>query len=91
MGCILAVFALFVPRLVMAAIFIFSHWFSQAYATVVWPVLGFIFMPYTTLAYMAAMLNNHHQVSGGWIVLLIVAVFIDLGGQGGYVSRRRQG
>jgi hypothetical protein len=39
-------------------------------------------MPYTTLAYMAAMLNNNHNLSGGWVVLVIVAVFFDLGGQG---------
>ena len=32
--------------------------------------------------YMGAMLNNNHEVSGIWLVLLIVAVFFDLGGQG---------
>ncbi len=52
-----------------------------------WPLLGFLFMPYTTLAYMAAMLNNHHELSGAWIVLVVVAVFFDLGGQG-HSSRR---
>jgi hypothetical protein len=51
-------------------------------------------MPYTTLAYMAAMLNNHGELSGAWIVLVVVAVFFDLGGQGRsarpvYYYRRR--
>ena len=89
MGCLLVTFSLFVPRLIMLGIFIFSDWFSLAYTSVLWPVLGFVFMPYTTLAYMAAMLNNNHQLTGGWIVLMIAAVFIDLGGQGGSVARRR--
>lgn len=82
MGCLLPVVAIFVPRLVMFFIFLLTNWFGTAYQTVIWPLLGFIFMPYTTLAYMAAMLNNNHDLSGGWIVLVIIAVFFDLGGQG---------
>jgi hypothetical protein len=35
-------------------------------------------MPYTTLAYMGAMLNAH-SVTGGWLVVLIVAIMVDLG------------
>ena len=68
----------------------FNTWFGAAFNTVLWPILGFLFMPYTTLAYMAAMLKNHHTVDGGWLVLVIVAVFIDLGGQGGSARRRRR-
>jgi hypothetical protein len=82
MGCLLPIVAIFVPRLVMVFIFLLTNWFASAYQTVIWPLLGFIFMPYTTLAYMAAMLNNNHNLSGGWIVLVIVAAFFDLGGQG---------
>jgi len=89
MGCLLVIFSLFVPRLIMFGIFLFTNWFSQAYSTVIWPILGFIFMPYTTLAYLAAMLNNNHQITGGWIVLIVVAVFIDFGGQSGTVSHYR--
>lgn len=82
MGCLLPVIAVFVPRLVMFFIFLLTNWFGSAYQTVIWPLLGFLFMPYTTLAYMAAMLNNNHNLSGGWIILVIVAVVFDLGGQG---------
>ena len=79
MGCLLPLVAIFVPRLVMFFIFLLTNWFAQAYQTVIWPLLGFFFMPYTTLAYMGAMLNNNHQLSGGWLVLVIVAVIFDLG------------
>jgi len=41
--------------------------------------MGFVFMPCTTLAYLAAMLNNKHTVSGGWLALLIGAVIVDVG------------
>jgi hypothetical protein len=89
MGCLFALFSIITPRLVMILIFLFTHWFSQAFYTFIWPLLGFIFMPYTTLAYMVAMIYNHHQVSGGWLVVLIIAVIVDVGGQGGYFSRIR--
>lgn len=89
MGCLFILFAVITPRVIMALIFLFSHWFANAFQTIVWPVLGFIFMPYTTLAYMLAMIENNHQLTGGWLVLLIVAVVIDMGGYRGSYSRIR--
>jgi hypothetical protein len=82
MPCFLAIVALVAPRFAMACIFLFTNWFSQAYQTAIWPVLGFMFLPYTTLAYMIAMLNNNHELTVGWIVLVILSVVSDLGGQG---------
>lgn len=82
MGCILPILSLFMPRVAMVLIFLLTHWFSRAFHSTLWPLLGFLFMPYTTLVWMAAMLRNDHQMSGFWIILLIVAVFFDLGGQG---------
>lgn len=90
MPCLIPIFAFFFPRLVLALIFIFTHWIGAAFETVLWPLLGFVFMPYTTLAYLAAMLNNGHQVSGGWLALIVVAAILDLGGQGGSARRRRR-
>jgi hypothetical protein len=58
MSCVLVVIALLMPRLVMMFIAVLADWFFTSYQTVLWPVLGFFFAPYTTLVYMAAMLNN---------------------------------
>jgi hypothetical protein len=91
MGCIIAVVALAVPRVLMVFAFLLTDWFGRAFQTSVWPILGFVFMPYTTLAYLAAMLNNYHTLSGGWLVLLVVAIVVDAGhwGGGGATYRRR--
>lgn len=89
MPCLVVILAVFFPRLVMVLIALFTNWFHAAFNTVLWPLLGFLFMPYTTLAYMVAMLNNNHSVSGGWLVLVIVAALLDLGGQGHSARRRR--
>ena len=78
MGCIYVLLALVTPRVFMFFIWILTDWFGRAYETTLWPLLGFIFMPYTTLAYMAAMLQNSHRVSGWWVVLVVVAVIADL-------------
>jgi hypothetical protein len=90
MPCLLLIIAVFFPRFVMAMIFIFTNWFSAAFNSALWPILGFLFMPYTTLAYMAAMLNNHHTVNGGWMALVVIAALVDIGGQGGSTRRRRR-
>lgn len=78
MPCLLIALALLIPRAVMLFIWMLTPWFGQAYTTAVFPILGFFFMPYTTLAYMAAMLNNRYQLSGAWIGVLIVAVVVDI-------------
>ena len=91
MGCIVAMAALVVPRIMMVVIFLVTRWFGRAFETGVWPLLGFLFMPYATLAYMAAMLNNNHALTGGWLVLFVVAIVVDIGhwGGGGHTYRRK--
>jgi hypothetical protein len=89
MPCLIAIIAVFFPRVVIILIALFTDWISAAFSSYLWPILGFLFMPYTTLAYMAAMLNNHHSVSGGWLVVMIIAVFLDLGTHGGSTGRWR--
>ena len=88
MGCLLAIVSVMMPRFMLIVIALATDWISQAYEDMMWAVLGWLFMPYTTLAYMAAMLNNDGQVNGGWLVLMIVAVLFDLGGQSSSVSSR---
>jgi hypothetical protein len=82
-GCIYALVALTVPRVLLFFIWLLTDWFTLAFEARTWPVLGFLFMPYTTLAYMAAMLNNDHALSGGWLVLFVIAVVVDAGNWGG--------
>ncbi|MCE5325663.1 MAG: hypothetical protein LLG01_04550 [Planctomycetaceae bacterium] len=83
MGCIAVILAMLIPRVVMFFIWILTDYFARAFSTVIWPLLGFFFMPYTTLAYMAAMLNNNHNVTGWWLALLIIAVIVDFSHWGG--------
>lgn len=89
MPLILGCLALFFPRIIIVLLVIFSDYIGSAYNTFIWPLLGFLFMPITTLAYAFA-INEHGSVSGLYAALVIVAVLLDLGffGGGGYGARR---
>lgn len=52
------------------------------------PLLGFIFLPLTTIVY-AWEINNHLPTEGINLLWLLIAVLIDLGGLGGGAQRRR--
>lgn len=90
MPCVIVLIALFMPRLAIFLIWIFTGWLGQAYESRLWPFLGFLFMPYTTLGYMAGMLNNNGNISGGWLFLVIICVLTDMGAWGGTKKARRK-
>jgi len=71
-----------VPRFVLALVFLFSGFLGRAYDTFLWPLLGFFFLPLTTLAYAAA-INWNGSVSGGYFFMVLVAALIDVGAVGG--------
>lgn len=76
MGCVILLLAILVPRVALVVIFLLTDWFSAVFSNMIWPVLGFIFMPYTTLAWMGGVLSG--GVQGIWALLLVVAVVVDL-------------
>lgn len=90
MGCLLGCIALVAPRVTIVFVVVFSDYIGRAYATTLWPLLGFFFMPLTTLAYAWA-INSYGSVSGGSLVVVVLAVLLDLGlvGGGGASARRR--
>ena len=90
MGCCLVVLVLMFPRVVLLVLFLFSTYLERAYHGLVIPLLGFLFLPLTTLAY-AWMINTHMRIEGVNLLILVVAAVIDAGGLGGgeYHRRRR--
>ncbi|MEA3337761.1 MAG: hypothetical protein U9R25_17840 [Chloroflexota bacterium] len=50
-GCLLAMGAAIAPRLVLIIMAIFGDRMSLAFDSWIWPVLGWIFLPYTTIMY----------------------------------------
>ncbi len=69
--------------------FFLSNYLDRAYHGLLVPLLGFIFLPITTLVY-AWLVNSHLPLDGVNLIILIVAVIIDVGGLGGGEWHRRQ-
>ena len=88
MGCFLVLLVFAFPRVVMVLLFFFSNFLERAYHGLIIPILGFIFLPLTTLVY-AWMVNSGYPVNGPYLLILLIAAVIDLGGHGGAYSRRR--
>lgn len=91
--CLLLVLAFFGPRVAIVLLALFSTFFERAFDGLILPVLGFFFLPFTTLAYAFA-INSRGEVAGFHMVLVVLAVLIDLGAFGGGArerSRRSQG
>lgn len=89
MPLIIGCLGLLTPRLAIVLVVVFSDYIGRAYQTVLWPFLGFLFMPLTTLAYAWA-INSRGSVAGVHLVVVVVAVLIDWGIVGRSASDRRR-
>jgi hypothetical protein len=78
MPCLFAVLALAVPRVVILLLWFLTSWFQGIFATILWPVLGFIFLPTTLLWYTAV----QHWFGGHWglwpVIGIVIALMIDI-------------
>lgn len=87
MPCLFVLLALLTPRVVIVLLWLFTFWFRGIFATPLWPVLGFIFLPTTLLWYTAV----QHWFGGVWtlwpIIGLVIALMIDVSPAAG---RRRR-
>ena len=90
MGCLVLIVFLAFPRIALVLLFVFSNFLQRAYHGLILPLLGFLFLPLTTLVY-AWMANTRMPIAGINLLILVIAVVIDLGGMGGgeYHRRRR--
>ncbi len=79
MHCFLGCLALAFPRLVLVLVWLFSDYLGDAYRGWLLPLLGFFFLPTTTLAYAWAWHLSHGEMSFLGVLIVIVGLMIDLG------------
>ena len=89
MPCLFVIFLLLFPRVVLVLMFLLSNYLQRAYHGLLVPILGFIFLPLTTIVY-AWMVNSHMALEGINLLYLLLAVVIDVGGLGGGEFHRRR-
>ena len=77
------------PRFVLLLLFFFTDFLSSAYHGLLLPVLGFFFLPLTTLIY-AWIVNSGARPEGVYLVALVICALVDLGLIGGTAHRSRR-
>jgi hypothetical protein len=89
MPCCLVVIALAAPRIALFLVWLMTDYLSRAYETLWVPILGFFFLPTTTLAYAWA-INTHGEVRGFPLAVVVLAALLDLGALGGGSQHKRR-
>ncbi len=87
-ACLLALLGAVAPRLALILMWLFTDLLSQAFDSFVLPLLGFLFLPLTTVIYVFVSPGGLGPFD--WI-LLVIGFLIDLGsyGSGAWGRRRR--
>jgi len=90
MPCCAILLILFLgPRVAMVAMALFSNYLGRAFGgDILMPLVGFLFLPWTTLAYAWA-INSRGEVAGFQAIVVVAAVLVDLGIVGGGAAKRR--
>ncbi|MBM4268813.1 MAG: hypothetical protein FJ144_19730 [Deltaproteobacteria bacterium] len=91
MPCLLALAAFFFPRVVLFFLWLLTPAvLAPAYeGNGLWLILGFFFLPLTTIAYAFAYDPVSGGIAGLGLVGVVIAVLIDLGLLGGGARARR--
>jgi len=89
MPCLGVLVALIAPRFLIVLLWLFTEFFNGVFATVLWPILGFFFLPTTLLWYVTV----QHYFGGDWngavqIAGIVIALMIDISPASG--KRRKQ-
>jgi hypothetical protein len=88
MGCLLAIFAGFFPRIALVCLWIFTNDVDRAYDSFIVPLLGLIFLPLTTLVYALAWspVGGVEGIEWLWVG---IALLLGLSTYGGGARARR--
>ena len=90
-GCLFALGAASFPRIVLLFTWLFSPLVNRAFHfTILWPLLGIIFLPFTTLIYVLAYNPVLGLTGWGWF-WVILGFLLDISSYAGsaYSNRNR--
>jgi hypothetical protein len=88
-GCLVALAALLSPRLAIFLIWLFGNRMDYAFDSFWIGFIGFLFLPWTTLAWTVAYAPITGVTGFGWFVVILGFVF-DISAYAGSAQARRQ-
>ena len=94
-GCLLAFGAAVAPRLILILAWIFGdRWATVWQGEWIWPLLGIIFLPYTTIMYLLAwspaLAPGGANIEGWDWMWIILGLFLDLWKWSQLIANRRE-
>ena len=71
MGCLFLFIMMLSPRLGIILLWIFTNWVNLAFNTWIWPALGLVFLPWTTLLYILVAAPAGGITFWGWLFVAL--------------------
>jgi hypothetical protein len=88
MGCLIFLLALLSARIALIFMWIFTNLVDRAFDSFIVPLLGVLFLPWTTLFYVV-LWSPRGGVDGWEWILVALGFIIDIGSYGGRAAGRR--
>ena len=90
MTCLFLIFSMIAPRVIIFLLALFTNWFTGVFSGIFLPVLGFFFLPATTLWY--SVVYNYYQGewSFGTVLGMIFCVMVDTSGSVSVSKREKK-
>jgi hypothetical protein len=87
--CLVALVAVLSPRLAIVLLWLFTNYVDRAFSGFILPLLGLVFLPWTTLLYVLVDIAPGPIHVAGWLVIGL-GVLIDLNSLAHAASSRRR-
>ena len=87
--CLVALVAVLSPRLAILLLWLFTNYVDRAFAGFILPLLGLLFLPWTTLLYVLVDIAPGPIHVAGWLVIGL-GVLLDLNSLAHAASSRRR-
>jgi len=79
--CLFAIILLLGPRIALVSMWLFQTTrFNMAFDAIIWPILGFLFLPWTTLMYIFVSPGGLSEWDWIWLGIMLIADITSYGG-----------
>ncbi|MET0384888.1 MAG: hypothetical protein ABW321_02960 [Polyangiales bacterium] len=86
--CLIALLMFFGPRVALVGIWFLTPWYS-AFSSSLAALAGWVFLPWTSLAWMYTFFHNAGALSGVYVILVGLGALADLSAYGGHRHYKR--
>ena len=86
--CLLAMIGTFFPRIALALMWTFTNYVDRAFSSFIVPLLGLVFLPFTTIIY--CLVWTAGGVHGAAWIWVIIGLLLDIGSYGSGARGQQQ-